>query len=82
MDVLDGGGARRPRPSSPRPTTCGSAAQHFHQAALINGRLVALRAVRPRTRSSALLEETYGGHVLVLPGDGERPRPRRRPSPR
>jgi ABC-type Mn2+/Zn2+ transport system ATPase subunit len=47
------------------------AAQRFHQAALINGRLIAQGSAE-LVLDRKLLSETYGGHVLVLPGDGER----------
>jgi ABC-type Mn2+/Zn2+ transport system ATPase subunit len=47
------------------------AAQRFHQAALINGRLVA-EGPADLVLDQDLLAETYGGHVLVLPGDGGR----------
>jgi ABC-type Mn2+/Zn2+ transport system ATPase subunit len=47
------------------------AAQRFHQAALINGRLVAQGAAN-LVLDQQLLSETYGGHVLILPGDGGR----------
>jgi ABC-type Mn2+/Zn2+ transport system ATPase subunit len=47
------------------------AAQRFHQAALINGRLIAQGSAE-LVLDGKLLSETYGGHVLVLPGDGER----------
>jgi ABC-type Mn2+/Zn2+ transport system ATPase subunit len=47
------------------------AAQRFHQAALINGRLIAQGSAE-LVLDQELLSETYGGHVLVLPGDGER----------
>ena len=47
------------------------AAQRFHQAALINGRLIA-EGSADLVLDRQLLSETYGGHVLVLPGDGER----------
>jgi ABC-type Mn2+/Zn2+ transport system ATPase subunit len=47
------------------------AAQRFHQAALINGRLIAQGSAE-LVLDQDLLSETYGGHVLVLPGDGER----------
>jgi ABC-type Mn2+/Zn2+ transport system ATPase subunit len=47
------------------------AAQRFHQAALINGRLIA-QGSADLVLDQKLLSETYGGHVLVLPGDGER----------
>jgi ABC-type Mn2+/Zn2+ transport system ATPase subunit len=45
------------------------AAQRFHQAALINGRLVA-QGPANLVLDQRLLSETYGGHVLILPGDG------------
>jgi ABC-type Mn2+/Zn2+ transport system ATPase subunit len=47
------------------------AAQRFHQAALLNGRLVA-EGSADLVLDQRLLSETYGGHVLVLPGDGGR----------
>ncbi len=47
------------------------AAQRFHQAALLNGRLVA-HGPADLVLDQRLLAETYGGHVLVLPGDGGR----------
>ena len=47
------------------------AAQRFHQAALLNGRLVA-EGSADLVLDQDLLSETYGGHVLVLPGDGGR----------
>jgi ABC-type Mn2+/Zn2+ transport system ATPase subunit len=47
------------------------AAQRFHQAAFINGRLVAAGPAN-LVLDQQLLAETYGGHVLVLPGDGGR----------
>jgi ABC-type Mn2+/Zn2+ transport system ATPase subunit len=47
------------------------AAQRFHQAALLNGRLVA-QGSADLVLDRDLLSETYGGHVLVLPGDGDR----------
>jgi len=47
------------------------AAQRFHQAALINGRVVA-QGPAELVLDQRLLAETYGGHVLVLPGDGGR----------
>jgi ABC-type Mn2+/Zn2+ transport system ATPase subunit len=46
------------------------AAQRFHQAALLNGRIVAHGSAE-LVLDRRLLSETYGGHVLVLPGDGE-----------
>jgi ABC-type Mn2+/Zn2+ transport system ATPase subunit len=45
------------------------AAQRFHQAAFLNGRLVAAGPAN-LVLDQRLLAETYGGHVLVLPGDG------------
>jgi ABC-type Mn2+/Zn2+ transport system ATPase subunit len=45
------------------------AAQRFHEAALLNGRLVA-HGPAALVLDQHLLAETYGGHVLVLPGDG------------
>jgi ABC-type Mn2+/Zn2+ transport system ATPase subunit len=45
------------------------AAQRFHQAALLNGRLIA-QGSADLVLDRDLLAETYGGHVLVLPGDG------------
>ena len=47
------------------------AAQRFHQAALINGRVIA-QGSADLVLDQQLLAETYGGHVLILPGDGER----------
>ncbi len=47
------------------------AAQRFHQAALLNGRLVA-QGSADLVLDEHLLSETYGGHVLILPGDGGR----------
>ena len=43
-----------------------SAAHHFHQAAFINGRIVAFGAA-DLVLDPALLAATYGGHVIVLP---------------
>jgi manganese/iron transport system ATP-binding protein len=43
------------------------AAQRFHQAALLNGRVVA-HGSADLVLDRQLLSETYGGHVLVLPG--------------
>jgi manganese/iron transport system ATP-binding protein len=43
------------------------AARRFHQAALINGRLVATGPADV-VLDRELLSDTYGGHVLVLPG--------------
>ena len=43
-----------------------SAAHHFHQAAFVNGRLVAYGPA-DLVMDPALLTATYGGHVIVLP---------------
>jgi ABC-type Mn2+/Zn2+ transport system ATPase subunit len=43
-----------------------SAAHHFHEAAFINGRIVAYGAAN-LVMDPALLTATYGGHVIVLP---------------
>ena len=45
------------------------AAQRFHQAAVINGRVVATGPAQ-LVLDQRLLAETYGGHVLILQGDG------------
>jgi len=45
------------------------AAQRFHQAAFINGRVVATGPAQ-LVLDQRLLAETYGGHVLILQGDG------------
>ena len=45
------------------------AAQRFHEAALLNTRLVA-QGPAALVLDQRLLAETYGGHVLVLPGEG------------
>jgi ABC-type Mn2+/Zn2+ transport system ATPase subunit len=47
------------------------AAQRFQEAAFLNGRLVA-QGPAELVLNQELLSETYGGHVLVLPGDGGR----------
>jgi ABC-type Mn2+/Zn2+ transport system ATPase subunit len=47
------------------------AAQRFQEAAFLNGRLVA-QGPANLVLDQKLLAETYGGHVLVLPGDGGR----------
>ena len=44
------------------------AAQRFHQAAFVNGRIVATGPAA-MVLDRQLLSDTYGGHVLVLPGD-------------
>jgi manganese/iron transport system ATP-binding protein len=43
-----------------------SAAHHFHQAAFVNGRIVA-HGPADLVMDPALLTATYGGHVIVLP---------------
>ncbi|MEA2653185.1 MAG: manganese/iron transport system ATP-binding protein [Chloroflexota bacterium] len=43
-----------------------SAAHHFHQAAFVNGRIVAFGPA-DLVMDPALLTATYGGHVIVLP---------------
>ncbi len=45
------------------------AAQRFHQAAFINGRVVATGPAH-LVLDQRLLAQTYGGHVLILQGDG------------
>ena len=45
------------------------AAQRFHQAAFINGRVIATGPAQ-LVLDQRLLAETYGGHVLILQGDG------------
>jgi ABC-type Mn2+/Zn2+ transport system ATPase subunit len=47
-----------------------SAAHHFHQAAFVNGRIVAYGPA-DLVMDPALLTATYGGHVIVLP-EGDR----------
>ena len=44
------------------------AAQRFHQAAFVNGRVVATGPAAS-VFDQRLLAETYGGHVLILPGE-------------
>ena len=46
-----------------------AAAHHFHEVALVNGRIVAI-GPSSLVMDRALLRTTYGGHVVVLP-DGE-----------
>jgi manganese/zinc/iron transport system ATP- binding protein len=47
-----------------------AAAQHFHEVALVNGRIVAL-GPSELVMNRELLRTTYGGHVVVLPeGEG------------
>ena len=45
------------------------AAQRFHQAAFINARVVATGPAQ-LVLDQRLLAETYGGHVLILQGEG------------
>jgi ABC-type Mn2+/Zn2+ transport system ATPase subunit len=47
------------------------AAQRFHQAAFVNGRIVATGPAE-MVLDRQLLSDTYGGHVLILPDDGGR----------
>jgi ABC-type Mn2+/Zn2+ transport system ATPase subunit len=47
------------------------AAHQFHQSALLNGRLIA-HGPASLVLDERLLGETYGGHVVVLPGEGGR----------
>ena len=47
-----------------------AAAQHFHEVALVNGRIVAV-GPSDLVMNRELLRTTYGGHVVVLPeGEG------------
>ena len=46
-------------------------AQRFHQAPCVNGRVIATGPAE-MVLDQKLLSDTYGGHVLVLPGDGGR----------
>ena len=45
------------------------AAQRFHQAAFINGRVIATGPA-DMVLDQRLLAQTYGGHVLILQGEG------------
>jgi ABC-type Mn2+/Zn2+ transport system ATPase subunit len=45
-----------------------TAAERFHEAAFVNGRIVATGPAA-MVLDRQLLADTYGGHVLVLPGD-------------
>ncbi|MCY7417418.1 MAG: metal ABC transporter ATP-binding protein [Chloroflexi bacterium] len=45
------------------------AAQRFHQAAFINQRVIAMGPAQ-MVLDQRLLAQTYGGHVLILQGDG------------
>ena len=67
MDVLEGE-ARSGKTviASTHDLIC--AAQRFHQAAFVNGRIVATGPAE-MVLDRQLLSDTYGGHVLVLPGD-------------
>ena len=70
MDVLEGEArAGKTVVATTHDLIC--AAQRFHQAAFINGRLVAAGPAN-LVLDQDLLAETYGGHVLVLPGDDGR----------
>jgi len=68
MDVL-GGEAAAGRTVIASTHDLAAAAHHFHEVALVNGRLV---AIGPSTlvMDRELLRTTYGGHVVLLP-DGE-----------
>jgi ABC-type Mn2+/Zn2+ transport system ATPase subunit len=66
MDVLEGE-ARRGRTVIATTHDLVCARQRFHDTALLNGRLVAAGR-SALALDEALLRETYGGHVLVLPG--------------
>ena len=70
MDVLEGEArAGKTVIASTHDLIC--AAQRFHQAAFINGRVVATGPAE-MVLDRQLLSDTYGGHVLVLPDDGGR----------
>jgi ABC-type Mn2+/Zn2+ transport system ATPase subunit len=70
MDVLEGEArAGRTVIATTHDLIC--AAQRFHEAAFLNGRLVA-QGPANLVLDQKLLAETYGGHVLFLPGDGAR----------
>jgi len=70
MDVLEGETrAGRTVIATTHDLIC--AAQRFHEAAFLNGHLVA-QGPANLVLDQKLLAETYGGHVLVLPGDGGR----------
>jgi ABC-type Mn2+/Zn2+ transport system ATPase subunit len=67
MDVLEGEArAGKTVIASTHDLIC--AAQRFHQAAFVNGRIVATGPAE-MVLDRQLLSDTYGGHVLVLPGD-------------
>ena len=70
MDVLEGE-ARSGKTviASTHDLIC--AAQRFHEAAFVNGRIVATGSAE-MVLDRQLLSDTYGGHVLVLPEDGGR----------
>jgi ABC-type Mn2+/Zn2+ transport system ATPase subunit len=68
MDVLEAQArAGRTVVASTHDLLC--AAQRFHQAAFINGRIVATGPAQ-LVLDQRLLAETYGGHVLILQGEG------------
>jgi ABC-type Mn2+/Zn2+ transport system ATPase subunit len=70
MDVLEGEArAGKTVIASTHDLIC--AAQRFHEAAFINGRVVATGPAE-MVLDRDLLSDTYGGHVLILPGDGGR----------
>jgi ABC-type Mn2+/Zn2+ transport system ATPase subunit len=70
MDVLEGEArAGKTVIASTHDLIC--AAQRFHEAAFINGRVVAMGPAE-MVLDRDLLSDTYGGHVLILPGDGDR----------
>lgn len=67
MDVLEAQArAGRTVVASTHDLLC--AAQRFHDAAFINGRIVATGPAQ-LVLDQRLLAETYGGHVLILPGE-------------
>jgi len=70
MDVLEGEArAGKTVIASTHDLIC--AAQRFHEAAFVNGRIVATGPAE-MVLDRDLLSDTYGGHVLILPGDGDR----------
>jgi manganese/iron transport system ATP-binding protein len=70
MDVLEGEArAGKTVIASTHDLIC--AAQRFHEAAFVNGRIVATGPAE-MVLDRDLLSDTYGGHVLILPGDGGR----------
>jgi ABC-type Mn2+/Zn2+ transport system ATPase subunit len=70
MDVLEGEAhAGKTVIASTHDLIC--AAQRFQEAAFVNGRIVATGPAE-MVLDRDLLSDTYGGHVLILPGDGGR----------